>query len=258
MIEYWSLYSKKLIRNKKGVSKMRVTTILLAGLLLIACLPGCGKKSALEGKVVDGKDQPMAGVRVVAKQLQTGKGQFESTTGADGTFRFVKLVPATEYELIPYLDANIKSRSLKTMSALEGQTKILTNFLPLLFVPSKDGLLVRDTSSGLVWIRDAGKGGTIDWQAAINMSKQFSYAGFSDWRLPTRNELRSIAAYGGEIPADTLNNDAFTNVQAGCYWSSNDEGSNFNAWAVNMVDGKSVNNMKSTKSYHTWLVRSGK
>jgi hypothetical protein len=236
---------------------MRVTNVIITGLMLMACLLGCSKKSALEGKVVDGKDQPLAGVRVVAKQLQTGKSQFEAATGADGIFRFKKLDPATDYELVPYLDANIKSRSLKTGSAPVGQTKIMTNLLPILFVPSRDGLLVHDTSSGLVWVRDAGKGGIMDWQAAMNMTKTFSYAGFSDWRLPTRDELRGVAAYGGKIPAETLNNDAFTHVQTGCYWSSSDEGSNLNAWAVNMVDGNKVSNIKTTNSYHVWMVRQG-
>jgi len=64
-------------------------------MLVTACLLGCGKKSGLEGKVVDGKGKPMAGVKVVAKQVQPIKGyeQFESTTGSDGGFKFGRLFP---------------------------------------------------------------------------------------------------------------------------------------------------------------------
>jgi Protein of unknown function (DUF1566)/Carboxypeptidase regulatory-like domain len=236
---------------------MRVLRTILVGFMLVVFLIGCGKKSTLEGKVIDGTGKPMAGVRVVAKQVQQDKGHAEITTGADGTFKLGKLSATTEYELIPYLDATIKGRSIKAESAPEGQTKKLPNPILVFFVPSKDGLLVRDTGNGLLWVKDAGKGGKMDWNAAMNMAKQFSFAGFSDWRLPTKNELRTLAAYGGKIPAEKLNSDVFTNVQADSYWSSNDEGNNLYAWAVNMKDGKVVNDNKSTTSYFVWLVRQG-
>jgi hypothetical protein len=200
----------------------------------------------------------MAGMRIIAKQTQQSK-QLETTTGADGKFRFEKLNAASEYELIPYLDTTIKSRSLKTESAPKGQTKLLSQPLPVLFIPSKDGQLVRDVSTGLFWIRDAATGGKMDWDAAMSKAKQFNFAGFSDWRLPTKNELRSLAMYGGKTPAVNLNNDAFTNVQAECYWSSdiNDANKIF-AWAVNMADGKMVNDNKTEYKYSVWLVRSDK
>ena len=77
--------------------------LALVGLLAV----GCGKKSGLEGKVVDGKGQPLANVKVVASQVQPIKGyeQFEATTGSDGTFRFGKLFPSSEYALFPWSDA---------------------------------------------------------------------------------------------------------------------------------------------------------
>lgn len=79
-----------------------------AVLVLVSLLSiGCGKKSGLEGKVVDGKGQPMTNVKVVASQVQPIKGyeQFETTTGADGTFRFGKLFPSSEYVLFPWNEA---------------------------------------------------------------------------------------------------------------------------------------------------------
>lgn len=238
---------------------MKITKIILIGFLLVACLCGCGQKSALEGKVIDGKAQPLAGVRVVAKQVKSDNGQFEITTGADGVFKFEKLAAASEYELIPYLDANTKSRSIMAESAPAKQTKKLPQPLPILFIPSPDGLLVRDTTSGLLWLRDAGKVGKMNWDAAMAKAKQFNYAGFSDWRLPTKVELRTLAAYGGQIPAETLNKETFTNVQAAGYWTSdiNDANKAF-AWAVNMADGKMVNDNKIDFSYHVWMVRAGK
>jgi len=75
---------------------------------LVVLLPvGCAKKSGLEGKVVDGKGQLIANVKVVAAQVQPIKGneQFVATTGADGMFRFGKLFPTSEYALFPWSDA---------------------------------------------------------------------------------------------------------------------------------------------------------
>ncbi len=79
--------------------------VLLAFVSLLAI--GCGKKSGLEGKVVDGKGQPLANVKVVASQLQPIKGyeQFEANTGSDGIFRFGKLFPSSEYVLFPWSEA---------------------------------------------------------------------------------------------------------------------------------------------------------
>lgn len=51
---------------------------------------GCGEKSGLEGKVLDGKGQPIAHVKIIAKQVQPIKGyeRFEAMTGTDGSFSF--------------------------------------------------------------------------------------------------------------------------------------------------------------------------
>ena len=62
----------------------RLVLVALVGLLCF----GCGKKSGIEGKVLDGKGQPVSGVKIIAKQAQPIKGfeQFETTTGSDGIF----------------------------------------------------------------------------------------------------------------------------------------------------------------------------
>jgi hypothetical protein len=67
---------------------------------------GCGKKSGLEGKVVDEKGAPVANVKIIAKQVQPIKGyeQFEATTGSDGSFSFKKLFPTSEYILFPWYE----------------------------------------------------------------------------------------------------------------------------------------------------------
>jgi len=224
---------------------------------MVACFSGCGQKSSLEGRALDAQGRPLAGVRVVAQKVQSGKAQFEMTTGPDGVFRFAKLSAETEYELIPYLADNIRGRSLVTKSAPAGQTTNLPNALPILFLPTQDGLLVRNTISGLIWLRDGGQVGKMDWDAAVAKARQISVAGFADWRLPTKAELRSLAAYGDRTPAETLNKETFTNIKAECYWTSdiNEDNKAF-AWAVNMADGKLVNDNKVGFNYNVLLVRS--
>ncbi|MDP8285425.1 MAG: DUF1566 domain-containing protein [Candidatus Electryonea clarkiae] len=85
--------------------------------LMALAVTGCGKKSGLEGKVVDGKGKPMANVKIIAKQIQPIKGyeQFETTTGSDGTFSFEKLFPTSEYVLFPWFDdwSSAPQRTLK-------------------------------------------------------------------------------------------------------------------------------------------------
>ena len=235
---------------------MRLVKILTVLCMMVGCLFGCGPKSKVEGTVIDGKAKPLAGIRVVAKNVKTGNEQHEVTTAADGKFTFAKIDAETEYEFIPYLDSKSKGRSLTSKTAPKGQAMVLPQVLPILFAPTKDGLLVGNTISGLLWIKDAAKGGEMDWQAAMELPKKFSLAGFSDWRLPTKDELRALAAYGGVKPAETLNNEMFANVKPDSYWTSNDEGNNSYAWAVNMADGKYSDDLKTTK-HQVWLVRSG-
>ena len=75
--------------------------VLIVSIVFIAF--GCGQKSGLEGKVVDEKGEPIANLKIIAKQVKPIKGyeQFEATTDSDGTFIFGKLFPASEYILFP-------------------------------------------------------------------------------------------------------------------------------------------------------------
>ena len=86
-------------------------------ILMVFVVSGCGKKSGLEGKVLDCKGQPIAHVKIIAKQVQPIKGyeQFESTTGADGSFSFKKLFPTSEYILFPWY-SDWEEAPMKTLS----------------------------------------------------------------------------------------------------------------------------------------------
>ena len=85
------------------------------------------------------------------------------------------------------------------------------------------GSLVRDHLTGLIWSRDANPGGfPCTWNealAAVRRMNRDGYGGRSDWRLPNRNELRSLCSYQARNPAlpESLPVD---NVFLGWYWTS--------------------------------------
>jgi len=239
---------------------MRATNVVVACILLVLmCLFGCGKKSGLEGKVVDGKGKPMAGVKVVAKQVQPIKGyeQFETTTGSDGAFKFSKLFPTSAYELITYPDGTTKNLTIKTESAPEGQTRVLPEPITIRFQFSKDGATALDTNTGLMWAKNANIAGRgMPWGEAMGWVSSLDIGGHKDWRLPNKVELEQFAKSGGSgKPVDQLASIGFTNIQAGCYWSGTEDG-NYVAWYVDVKDGV-VDSYAKRNDYYVWPVRSG-
>jgi hypothetical protein len=104
-----------MIKERRSIMKRLGLVVLVV--LMVFVVFGCGKKSGLEGKVVDGKGAPVANVKIIAKQVQPIKGyeQSEATTGADGSFSFKKLFPTSEYVLFPWFDdwSSAPQRTLK-------------------------------------------------------------------------------------------------------------------------------------------------
>ncbi len=61
------------------------------------------------------------------------------------------------------------------------------------FVDNKNGTIT-DKSSGLMWSKaDSGEG--MNWNAAITYAKESRLGGYSNWRLPTAQELQYIVDY---------------------------------------------------------------
>ncbi len=106
------------------------------------------------------------------------------------------------------------------------------------------------SESKLMW-QDDESAKTVEktWSDAIKHCEDLIFAGYSDWRLPNKNELLSIVDYTKYEPAI---NDAFKNTTTSShyYWSSTAYAfSTVNAWNVDFDDGYTIYNFKNDGSY---------
>jgi DNA-directed RNA polymerase, delta subunit len=61
--------------------------------------------------------------------------------------------------------------------------------------------VLTDSASGLMWQKNYTDKGMTKWKEALFYCENLIYAGYSDWRLPNRNELASIINYEKYRPA---------------------------------------------------------
>lgn len=115
--------------------KAKKWVIALSALVMVFCLCSCSKSSGLVGRVTDSNGQALAGIKVIAKQVQPVKGyeQFEAISGADGSFKFAKLYPSSQYLLTPQPTNGMTGESVTVSSGPEGQ---YTSLSAPLVVPS--------------------------------------------------------------------------------------------------------------------------
>ena len=111
--------------------------------------------------------------------------------------------------------------------------------------------IVIDTRTGLVWQDDAAAASTTaTWANAITICENLVLGGYSDWRLPNINELKSIRDMSRSNPAI---NTAFVNTATGNYWSSTSHAADTTyAWGVfsdGIIDGRLDLDLKGNSNY---------
>lgn len=114
--------------------------------------------------------------------------------------------------------------------------------------------VVTDLATGLMWKRcSEGQSGATctgtatahSWSAALILANNSTHAGFSDWRLPNREELRSLVETGCFGPA--INAVVFPATADSFYWSSTTFAPTASsAWEVSFFDGFLFGNSKNT------------
>lgn len=141
--------------------------------------------------------------------------------------------------------------------------------------PNKD--TITDTANGLMWKRcpeglsgvncENGRTEKYTWDDAVKHFKHVEYAGYSDWRLPTVDELKTLlycskgkdkygdCNEGSEKP--TINQKIFPNTETTFFWSGSPfAGSSAYAWSVYFNYGNSFNDFRVNSSA-VRLVRGG-
>jgi hypothetical protein len=109
-------------------------------------------------------------------------------------------------------------------------------------------VIVTDTETELIWQKTYVSGKT--WQEALSYCESLTYAGYSDWRLPNKNELASLVNYGKYKPASD-----FPDMPSNGFWSSSTyvDGTD-GAWVVGFGYGD-VGVSYKTSSYPVRCVR---
>ncbi|MCI5179142.1 MAG: DUF1566 domain-containing protein [Candidatus Electrothrix sp. AW3_4] len=139
---------------------------------------------------------------------------------------------------------------------------------------------ITDTETGLMWKRcseglsgvncEEGEAKKYKWNDAVQRFKNIQYAGYSDWRLPTIDELKTLVYCSNGVKdtkngkcndsskKPTINQQAFPNTLSYPYWSGSPDAllSDY-AWGVNFHNGFSSFDNRYGDSYAVRLVRGG-
>lgn len=97
------------------------------------------------------------------------------------------------------------------------------------FAVDTTGNCIIDKLTGLMWVRNLNSvnGGTpLNWTNALNIAESGAWCGYTDWRTPNINELRSLISYGeSDVPTwlnTPINNGGagFSNIPSTNIWTS--------------------------------------
>ena len=119
---------------------------------------------------------------------------------------------------------------------------------------NKTGLMWKQCSEGLTGA-DCGTGSLMSytWKQALDLPITEDFAGFSDWRVPNIEELRSIVAINCFNPA--INEMAFPNTPSDWFWSASPFTENPGlAWNITFNSGYDFNYGR-LNNFHVRLVR---
>lgn len=125
--------------------------------------------------------------------------------------------------------------------------------------------MVRDNNTGLIWeIKSANVGevnyigNSYTWEDAKEYIKELNrhgFGGFRDWRLPNREELRTMVDYNGQIPATDWK--FFPDCLPAFYWSNTENKKEpIFAWGIYFAYGCAICYLKSFY-YPVRAVRAG-
>ncbi|SJM94719.1 DUF1566 domain-containing protein [Crenothrix polyspora] len=117
---------------------------------------------------------------------------------------YLQQYPSGQYAAIAQkqLEYNTKTQRQQRIEALQTKHDSSAGWQAIAHYQVKDGL-VKDTKTGLMWMRCSlgqnwqgksctGAATSYSWEQAMNSFKNVDYAGYTDWRVPTREELKTL------------------------------------------------------------------
>jgi uncharacterized protein DUF1566 len=129
-----------------------------------------------------------------------------------------------------------------------------------------------DQGTGLVWTKSANPAGKpLHWRGDDNVYafilklNNETYAGYADWRVPTREEMSSLIAYAKSLgydsaryetwPYQKLRQLGFSDVRDYDYWTAT-RNSPEELWIADLASGR-IEPKPDAKPYYLWPVRGG-
>jgi hypothetical protein len=126
------------------------------------------------------------------------------------------------------------------------------------FLVEQEGTVYGKTT-GLTWLRCSlgqswngqscqGEATLLTWSQALKAADGNQFGGFSDWRLPNKNELESIIELSCSSPA--INEKLFPDTPSAFFWSASPySGVSDGAWSVDFAYGALVASVKTGQNY---------
>jgi hypothetical protein len=138
------------------------------------------------------------------------------------------------------------------------KTSIVATKPPSSFIIGSNGT-VTDSTTGLMWMRCSlgqewnqntcsGTPTITSWADSLKAATSHEFAGYTDWRLPNKNELESILE--GSCSSPSINTVIFPATPAAYFWSSSPYAAmTKGAWSVDFGYGTVNATVKSGSIY---------
>lgn len=135
------------------------------------------------------------------------------------------------------------------------------------FAVDTTGNCIIDRLTGLMWVRNlnsVNRGESLTWTNALNIAESGTWCGYTDWRTPNINELRSLINYGESNVPTWLNTPinsggaGFSNISSSnVYWTSSLAAVNTIIRTLNLSTSVTASSSQSAPQY-LFPVRGGK